>query len=87
MVPPPKNAIRGVQVVFPSVRNQTAMRVQVDGYERQFRPRGKGRAWEDRTEKSKQKTMQRINTKQPSQRDRDLAAARRAAAMNAYAFQ
>ena len=85
MVPPPQKAIRGVQGVGPGVRNQTAMRVDVSAYQRQFRPRGKGRAWEDRTEKSKQKTLQRINTKQPSQRDKDLAAARRAAALDAYA--
>ena len=86
MAPPPKKPIKGVQVVFPSVRNQTAMRVQVDGYERNFRPRGKGRDWEDRTEKSKAVSMKRLNSQQPTQRSSDLAAARRAAALNAFAF-
>ena len=53
MVPPPQKPIQGVQGVGPGVRNQTAMKVHVGAYQRKFRPRGPGRAWEDRTEKSK----------------------------------
>ena len=86
MAPPPKKPIKGVQGVGAGVRNQTAMRVQVSAYQRAFRPRGKGRDWGDRTEKSKAVTMKRLNSQQPTQRSRDLAAARRAAAVNAFAF-
>ena len=75
MAPPPQNPIKGVQGLGPGVRHQTAMKVHVTAYQRDFRPRGKGRAWEDRTEKSKQKTLQRINEYQPSKMDRDIAAA------------
>ena len=46
----PKGTVLGVG---PGVRNQTAMKVHVGAYQRKFRPRGPGRAWEDRTEKSK----------------------------------
>ena len=81
MAPPPKKPIKGVQGVGAGVRNQTAMRVQVSAYQRAFRPRGKGRDWEDRTEKSKAVTMKRLNSQQPSQNRDDLAAARMRYAM------